>query len=180
MRIISHHINNKIKCPILYTEVHSVCLFFKLIGLEDYTQVLQVYIIYSTINPVTWKYNNLNMIKVCLIVGLYIWGNIILPSEIQTEIIISQFDHKIERKKKTQKNKSKVFTLWLLALPISEGENIRRCNYLMGQWLLSWYAIGFLNCEVRYSTAEVDQNLLALLVLSPIFLLYLCREESVG
>ena len=33
----------------------------------------------------------------------------------------------------------------------------------MDQWLLSWYAIDFLNHEVRQSRAEVDQNVSALL-----------------
>lgn len=52
---------------------------------------------------------------------------------------------------------------WLSPFQRLYAEDIRRCNYLMDQWLLSWYAIDFLNHEVRQSRAEVDQNVSALL-----------------
>lgn len=52
---------------------------------------------------------------------------------------------------------------WLCPFQRLYAEDIRRCNYLMDQWPLSWYAIDFLNHEVRQSRAEVDQNVSALL-----------------
>lgn len=57
------------------------------------------------------------MINMCLTVALHLWGDIIFLSEIQAEMIISQFDHKPEKKKKH----NVFYPLWSLALPISEA-----------------------------------------------------------
>ena len=104
------------------------------------------------------KNNHLSMTRVCLLVSLHLWGNIIFPSEIQTEMAIFSIWSQNWKKKCVLSSGH-----WLCPFQRLYAEDIRRCNYLMDQWLLSWHAIDFLNHEVRQSRAEVDQNVSALL-----------------